>query len=130
MKCPRCHAAAVILELSGVEVDYCEECGGIWLDAGELDILLGDNAESVMQEFRVKKFCRDKRLRCPACNRKMEKIQIGETLLDRCPAGHGLWFDQGELEEVIAAADSHSEVLKLLKDMFADKEIKEKKCLF
>ena len=37
MECPRCKSAAVILELAGVEIDYCPDCGGIWLDAGELE---------------------------------------------------------------------------------------------
>jgi len=38
MKCPRC--AGIELKLAdrqGVEIDYCPECRGIWLDRGELD---------------------------------------------------------------------------------------------
>ncbi len=41
MKCPRC--AGVELKLAdrqGVEIDYCPECRGIWLDRGELDKIL------------------------------------------------------------------------------------------
>lgn len=41
MKCPRC--AGVELKLSdrqGVEIDYCPECRGIWLDRGELDKII------------------------------------------------------------------------------------------
>ena len=43
MDCPVCKdSAMIVLEMDEVEVDYCTECEGIWLDAGELEILLGD----------------------------------------------------------------------------------------
>jgi len=34
MDCPVCKNAMITLELSEVEIDYCADCGGIWLDAG------------------------------------------------------------------------------------------------
>ncbi len=41
MKCPNCnHAALVMSERQGIEIDYCPDCRGIWLDRGELDKLL------------------------------------------------------------------------------------------
>lgn len=41
MKCPHCTASAlVITERSGIEIDYCPQCRGVWLDRGELDKLL------------------------------------------------------------------------------------------
>jgi len=42
MDCPVCNNAMITLELDQVEIDHCTECGGIWLDAGELETLLGD----------------------------------------------------------------------------------------
>jgi Zn-finger nucleic acid-binding protein len=42
MDCPVCQDAMITLELSDVENDYCTDCGGIWLDAGELELLLGE----------------------------------------------------------------------------------------
>ena len=37
MDCPVCKESAMItLELDDVEIDYCTQCEGIWLDAGEL----------------------------------------------------------------------------------------------
>ena len=44
MKCPNDSATLVMSERSGVEIDYCPECRGIWLDRGELDKIL-DRAE-------------------------------------------------------------------------------------
>lgn len=41
MKCPVCTGVDLqIAERQGVEIDYCPECRGIWLDRGELDKIL------------------------------------------------------------------------------------------
>lgn len=41
MKCPNCKELnLVISERKGIEIDYCPECRGIWLDRGELDKIL------------------------------------------------------------------------------------------
>lgn len=41
MKCPTCPDAVLLLtERQGVEIDYCAQCRGVWLDRGELDKLI------------------------------------------------------------------------------------------
>lgn len=41
MKCPTCKEPnLVISERQGIEIDYCPECRGVWLDRGELDKIL------------------------------------------------------------------------------------------
>ena len=40
MKCPNDGATLTMSERSGVEIDYCPECRGVWLDRGELDKIL------------------------------------------------------------------------------------------
>jgi Zn-finger nucleic acid-binding protein len=45
MKCPNDGATLTMSERSGVEIDYCPECRGVWLDRGELDKIL-DRAAS------------------------------------------------------------------------------------
>lgn len=41
MKCPHCAEATLVMtERQGVEIDYCPQCRGVWLDRGELDKLL------------------------------------------------------------------------------------------
>lgn len=40
MKCPVCNVNLVMSERSGVEIDYCPECRGVWLDRGELDKII------------------------------------------------------------------------------------------
>jgi uncharacterized protein len=41
MKCPACKEVKLVMtERSGIEIDYCPDCRGVWLDRGELDKLL------------------------------------------------------------------------------------------
>ena len=37
MKCPRCQVELSITDRQGVEIDFCPQCRGVWLDRGELD---------------------------------------------------------------------------------------------
>ncbi len=37
MNCPTCAVTLVIAERQGIEIDYCPQCRGVWLDRGELD---------------------------------------------------------------------------------------------
>jgi Zn-finger nucleic acid-binding protein len=40
MKCPIDNESLVMSERSGVEIDYCPKCRGVWLDRGELDKII------------------------------------------------------------------------------------------
>lgn len=40
MKCPNDNTTLVMTDRSGVEIDYCPECRGVWLDRGELDKII------------------------------------------------------------------------------------------
>ena len=41
MKCPVCTAVNLVMsERQGVEIDYCPDCRGVWLDRGELDKII------------------------------------------------------------------------------------------
>jgi hypothetical protein len=37
MQCPTDGTTLVMSERSGIEIDYCPQCRGVWLDRGELD---------------------------------------------------------------------------------------------
>ena len=126
MDCPVCKEAMITLELETVEVDYCLACSGIWLDAGELEMLLDDSAQAkdLLASFTAAKNCTEKLRKCPICLKKMHKILVGPDqstqLIDSCRKNHGLWFDKGELQNVLASAsfDKEHKVQKLLNDMF------------
>ena len=47
MKCPHCkETTLVISERQGIEIDYCPDCRGVWLDRGELDKILERSQQS------------------------------------------------------------------------------------
>jgi Zn-finger nucleic acid-binding protein len=40
MQCPNDETTLVMSERSGIEIDYCPTCRGVWLDRGELDKII------------------------------------------------------------------------------------------
>ncbi|MFL9982529.1 zf-TFIIB domain-containing protein [Paraburkholderia sediminicola] len=47
MKCPVCKTTDLLMtERRSIEIDYCPVCRGIWLDRGELDKLIAQDAGS------------------------------------------------------------------------------------
>ena len=54
----------------------------------------------------------------------MDRVNVGENkdvLLDKCPNNDGLWFDKGELKDVIQLASKDNKVVELLNDLFGSK---------
>ena len=47
MQCPNDQTTLAMTERSGIEIDYCPTCRGVWLDRGELDKLIGNSESSV-----------------------------------------------------------------------------------
>ena len=48
MKCPCCPSSTLVMtDRSGIEIDYCPECRGVWLDRGELDKIIERAAPTV-----------------------------------------------------------------------------------
>lgn len=103
--CPNCEKAVLALEYQNIEVDWCPLCKGLWLDRGELGLLMnGDPA--IDAKLDLKKIARGKR-RCPRCGHRMDEVESaeGRVTLDRCPYEHGLWFDAGEVQTLVSAID-------------------------
>jgi len=129
MDCPVCNKEPmIVLELNEVEIDHCVSCGGIWLDAGELELLLEDSAEkdNLLSSFEIDKNSKEKSRKCPICLKKMEKVLCRtdkKVRIDKCRRNDGIWFDEGELKEIIKMGgfDKNNRVLNLLKDMFGKK---------
>ena len=127
MDCPVCKNAMITVELREVEIDYCDGCGGIWLDAGELELLLDnpEKARRLLDSFTVDSNCTEKPRKCPICLKKMKKVIVGQSqpplLIDRCAKGDGLWFDKGELQDIVdkAQLDEDNKIQQLLADMFS-----------
>ena len=114
----------IVLELDKVEIDNCLSCGGIWLDAGELELLLDSTEEKdkVLNSFEEDTETKEDKRKCPICLKRMDKVRCGvdkKILIDKCRENHGLWFDEGELCEIIdmGSVDKSNKVLVMLKGM-------------
>ena len=50
MKCPSCPTSDLLMtERSGIEIDYCPQCRGVWLDRGELDKVIERSVREAAQ---------------------------------------------------------------------------------
>jgi len=129
--CPKCDGHLFLLGFKSVEVDFCGRCRGIWLDAGALERLMeatGAHAEDPLRRFHTREAAQtvSKRHLCPRCDTALHELVIEEAgrpalTLDRCPKGHGLWFDADELQQLLAfyPADSGaSKTIDALNELF------------
>lgn len=121
----------ITLDLADVEIDHCIHCGGIWLDAGELEFLLEDPAQAgrLLKSFQEIPSATEQPRKCPICDKRMARIVVGRSepplVIDKCRRGDGLWFDRGELQDVLKRGrlDEDSRIQRLLADIFgADHE--------
>ena len=46
MHCPHCIEELKLAERKGIEIDYCPNCRGVWLDRGELDKIIERSIEA------------------------------------------------------------------------------------
>ena len=110
MNCPIDKSDMIVVEHQSIELDYCLKCRGVWFDSGELDLLIevlkSEGAEISQPEMLAPQTAKvsEAQRKCPICARKMDKVWIGsnpKVLIDSCPQGDGLWFDGGELNQVL-----------------------------
>lgn len=135
MICPICKESMIVVEHERIELDYCSECHGVWFDTGELELMLKSlglfasdlNMDNVMR--LPEKDVPEKKRKCPLCHKKMKKVTIGndpEVLIDACPDADGLWFDGGEVAQIIrqlvaaspAQGDSQGRIIDFLRETF------------
>ena len=139
MICPACKNDMIVVEHNEIELDYCASCHGVWFDSGELRLLLKsmslENRDLMLHDILEHPEPRstEKKRRCPICTRKMKKAAIGhqsEILIDVCWEGDGLWFDSGEVVDLIrqlggeplGEQDSQQRVISYLGEVFKAQE--------
>lgn len=110
MDCLNCSTEMNTIDYEGVKIDYCPGCYSAWLDKGEVTQVVENKDEKfspdeILAAFKNKWKAQppassDKN--CPQCQKEMKSFNYCDTgvILDRCPEGHGLWFNPGELQKV------------------------------
>lgn len=130
--CPKCHVTLLILEFKGIEVDMCDRCRGVWLDAGELEELIERTGASMNDPLAAFQHSsgsvpRGRKCLCPRCDLPLEQIRNSSNslVLDRCREGHGLWFDVDELQKLLAICPTESgacRALEFLNELFGTRK--------
>ena len=52
MKCPKCGAELAERDMHGIKIDQCTECSGVWLDKGEMEMLLHSEESGISKVVR------------------------------------------------------------------------------
>jgi Zn-finger nucleic acid-binding protein len=135
MICTVCKKDMIVVEYNNIELDYCHDCHGVWFDSTELELLLQSmslDSQNLLLDDILKSpeaMTQEKKRKCPICGQKMRKTTIGEhpeVLVDICPQKHGLWFDGGEVAQLLkhlsgkqpAGQDSQQHVINFLGEVF------------
>ena len=115
MKCPMEGQTLVAGEYeTEIVVETCPECGGVWLEAGELERIqdtlerdysedLGQMPETIGLSFAMGRERHGPDRDCPRCSRPMERKPYGfgsQVLMSACPHCEGIWLDARELESL------------------------------
>jgi Zn-dependent protease with chaperone function/Zn-finger nucleic acid-binding protein len=105
MNCPTCKASELrpVLTKQGVEVDYCDSCGGIWLDKGEIFHFTKRRKQLANALKNAVQQARPTSRQCPKTGEALQELPLfdGTLVIDYCPASGGMWFDKGELKKVL-----------------------------
>ena len=132
--CPKCDVPLFILRFKDLEVDFCNHCRGLWLDAGELEALLertGAHADDPLLRFQQQPgvLPPGRPHLCPRCDQPLREIRVEHTgsptlTLDKCPRTHGLWFDADELAQLLSMfppVSGAGQMIEHLNDLFGMK---------
>ena len=132
MRCPVDKSDMIVVEHEKIEIDHCLKCSGVWFDSRELELLVSalkaEGANLSHTELLTPHSAKvtEAKRKCPICGRKMDKVWFGKkpkVLIDSCPLGDGLWFDSGELQQVLremepAETPASRDVISFLGDAF------------
>jgi Zn-finger nucleic acid-binding protein len=114
--CPGCKTEMHAVRVGATSFHECPSCAGSWLvaeaftqlctsreDRGSVAAMVGPNEASVKTVLAAVRY-----VQCPVCKKTMNRQNFGRrsgVVIDVCK-GHGVWFDHGELQSVLAFVDA------------------------
>ena len=113
----------------GVTIDVCPHCGGVWLDAGELEAVQNAQAsdfrdvptsgamDSVRAAEAMGRVAEETPRSCVVCNSGLvqkEYAFASQVMVDNCPKGHGMWLDKNELARLEMFFEDEQDLDKIL----------------
>ena len=106
--CPRCGARLQAREYAEMSVDECDRCGGLFISPTMMERIVAAHDRPTGLRLALPKRAVEREtvvqyLHCPVCGKLMNRQAFGRfsgVVIDVCKT-HGMWFDAGELAEVI-----------------------------
>lgn len=118
LACPSCDEKVLLTSrlVSGANVSFleCRMCAGLWMEPGHLEALKRKHKESAVVSASIENVPRLKQVssgkdvqvryrKCPVCEQFMNRRLYGRgsgAIIDSC-RDHGVWFDDGELNQIL-----------------------------
>lgn len=114
--CPAC-TDVIMLKFrdpdTGLEIDSCPECYGLWFDGEELKLFFHSPSlsEKILQadgltpkpEEVHRRPEQGRERTCPQCQGQLLPTKVGQTQIDYCLGCRGIWFDHREIQDIVAA---------------------------
>lgn len=113
MLCPVCASLLSEEVCAGERIDRCGECGGMWVDQGELASIVQNDDAPVAVAANAK---RPAQLACPRCERPLaphEYAHDSGVVLQRCPDCRGHWIEASQIAPLAAYVASNPAIDKL-----------------
>ncbi|MGB5246092.1 MAG: MFS transporter, partial [Woeseia sp.] len=116
MRCPKCRTDMEQIDYEGTEIDRCTYCQGLWLDAGEAELLKNKKAAAAIDtgDARQDRYVESQdRYQCPRCSAAMVRMvdpQQTHIWFEQCNDCRGVFYDAGEFRDL--AAHSISDYFK------------------
>ena len=108
-KCPMCNTLLELTLVSGVEIDYCPKCYGLWFQEDELREAKDEKDRNLRwldidlwKDASKLKIARGQKL-CPEDSLPLYEVRYGDSdvKVDVCSICRGTWLDRGEFKNII-----------------------------
>lgn len=119
MKCPKCEGTLQLVMQENIEVERCDQCGGLWFDMQETDRLgklpkaaALDTGDPVVGE----RLNEQGQIECPRDHAQMIRmVDLNQHHIwyESCPVCYGKWFDAGEFKDL-----QQDTVVDFFRDLF------------
>ena len=108
LNCPKCSVSMDRWTSSGVTLDHCNDCKGLWFDQGELTRHFA-NLGSKLVEGKIEPRG-TARVACPRCaNETLTEGRLDSVSVETCSKCAGIFLDLGEVHELLGAVARREE---------------------
>ena len=111
-QCPVCRETLKKGFVGTKEILFCENCKGLLIKSNDLAGIISETP-SLQNQAKIKTLHKitqeelQREIFCPICGKKMDTHPYygpGHVVIDSCPACYQIWFDAGELTQIIVSA--------------------------